>query len=110
VIIIGFVNIFLNAIIGGRLHQYLDGFINQINTYQQQLHQLVSVDPDTGFDNQARMYMELENEHHRCLRYGGTYTFLVMKIKYLDQFKKLYGQSEFDQLLVFISSQIRLTV
>lgn len=110
VIIIWSLNIFLNAVIGGRIHKYLDGYTKQINVYQQQLSQLVAVDPDTGFDNNARMYFELENEHHRCMRYGGTYTFLLFKIKYLDQFKKLYGKNEFEQLLQFISTQVRQTV
>lgn len=75
-------------------------FLNAQNKdLQEQIRSLVAVDPVTGFDNKDRMLIELKSQFSRSKRYGHTFSFLVIKLNYYDQFQKLYGEKELTNLL-----------
>lgn len=72
----------------------------------EQLSTLVAVDPETGFDNKERMLVELEMEFNRSKRYGQPFSFLLIRIRYFDQFEKLYGYAEKLRLLEHLATTI----
>lgn len=76
------------------------------DSLREQMRTLVSVDPDTGFDNKERLIMELKLEFNRSKRYGHTFTLLLIKINHLDQFEKLYGETELTELLQHLTKSM----
>ncbi|GEL04529.1 MULTISPECIES: diguanylate cyclase domain-containing protein [Rummeliibacillus] len=78
---------------------------------QQDIKNFVAVDPETGFDNEMRMRLTLNEEMRRADRYHHTFTFILLKLENYSQFKKLYGMKEannlWKQLALRITGKLR---
>lgn len=106
IIFIWIVILLLMSLITGRFSTIIKNLAKENDRLQEQLRTLVAVDPMTGFDNQERMFLELELEYNRSKRYGDTFSFLLIKIENLDEFRKLYGEIEYEQVLQHITKNI----
>lgn len=98
--------ILLSSLVSGRLSILVKGILEENIQLQEQIRTLVAVDPVTGFDNEARMLVELELEYSRSKRYEVPFSILLLKINHLDQFKRLYGEKEHNELLKYIAKNI----
>lgn len=102
--------ILIVALISGRLSLIINELIILNRQLSEQIRTLVAVDSITGFDNESRLLMELELEFNRSKRYEMPFSLLIVKIKHLDQFKRLYGEQEFDRLYTELANRIQTIV
>jgi diguanylate cyclase (GGDEF)-like protein len=96
----------LLALASGYLSTLIHEWEKENRRLHEQLSTLVAVDPETGFDNKERMFIELEMEFNRSKRYGHPFSFLLIRIRYFDQFEKLYGYGEKLRLLEHLANMI----
>src|SRR5690625_2315051 len=94
------------SIITGRFSMMLKELSVENIELREQINTLVAIDPITGFDNKERMMLELELEFSRSKRYHHTFSFLLIKVNHLDEFGKLYGERELNNVLLHISKGI----
>lgn len=97
---------FLIAVISGKICHILSQVLHENNQLKKEIQDLVAVDAATGFDNKNRMFLELELEFDRSKRYGHTFTFLLIKMNYYDQFRKSYGEAELTNVLDHIAGKL----
>lgn len=97
---------FVVALIAGTLSRILNERLNEVKDLRKEIKNIVAVDRTTGFDNINRLFLELETEFHRSKQYGRTFTLLLIKVNYLEQFKRLYGELEQRHLLKYIATQL----
>lgn len=98
------------SLITGQLSILLNQLSQENTELQNQIRNLVAVDPMTGFDNKDRMLLEINMEYNRSKRYGHTFTLVLIKINHLESFKKLYGDPELNRLLHHLSDVIYKTM
>lgn len=96
----------IGSIFSGRVSTLVKKIDRENQMLVRNLNSLVAIDPITGFDNRDRMFMELELEYRRSERYGTPFVFLLVKINHLDEFRKLYGEKEFESLLKHLAENI----
>lgn len=94
------------ALLSGNIQRIGQKIERDYDHSEKQLQTLVAVDPLTGFDNKDRLLIELESEISRSQRYGETFSLLLLKIEHLEEFRKLYGESEFENVLQHIAKGI----
>lgn len=94
------------SLLSGRFHSTVKNIQREHDAFKEQLQTLVAVDPLTGFDNKERLFFELEAEISRSRRYGETFCLLLIKIKHLEEFRKLYGDQEFENVLKHVAKGI----
>lgn len=81
--------------------------LNQMNlSLQEKVKRLVSIDDETGLDNEERFELELQLEIDRTNRHGESFTILLYQIDYFTEFKRLYGNEEADRFLTFFSERL----
>lgn len=89
----------LLTVLCGYIHDYSAQLLSELKSAQSRVKTLVSIDPETGFDNRDRMILEIDAEIGRTKRYGGLFTIILYKIDYLEEFKNMYGNKEYNRLL-----------
>lgn len=96
----------LIAIVSGSLSSLFRQEMRENVQLKKEIQTLVAIDPITGFDNKVRMLVEIELEFNRAKRYGQTFSFLLIKWNYFEQFRKLYGELEVERALRHIAKQL----
>lgn len=94
------------VISSGSLHERVKEISDLNQTLSEQVRRLVAIDTETGLDNQDRFVLELQLEIDRTRRHGEAFTVFLYKIDYLMEFKKLYGQREYENFLNYFSKQL----
>lgn len=102
-----FVVFIVASIISGQLRVFFQGIILENKMMHEKFEELVSIDPDTGFDIEKRFLFELEEEFKRSQRYKQPLTILLIEIEYFDQFLSMYGESETRHVTKSIANGIR---
>lgn len=74
-----------------------------LSVAEARVNQLIAVDPETGFDNRNRFFMDLDAERDRLIRNGGTF---VVTLPLLNDFEKHYGRSEYEWFLDYFSDEL----
>ncbi|MEQ6378213.1 GGDEF domain-containing protein [Bacillaceae bacterium S4-13-58] len=101
------VSYLITAILAGLIHQTTVSLHKENVEMKAKYNELVSIDPNTGFNNRKRFFFELEQEFKRSERYGSHLSLLCFQIDYLEQFKTLYGLKEFDFLMMSIAKKVQ---
>lgn len=97
------ISLLLIAILTGRFSEHIKDLSIENDLLKEEVRVLVAVDPITGFDNKERMLIELKSEFDRSKRYDQTFLFLLIKIRHIEQFQKLYGEAEYINLLQYLA-------
>lgn len=97
------------VILSGSLHERVKEISDLNQTLSEQVRRLVAIDTETGLDNQDRFVLELQLEIDRTRRHGEAFTVFLYKIDYLTEFKKLYGQQEYENFLNYFSRQLYIS-
>ncbi len=74
--------------------------------YNTNLDSYVTVDIITNFKNSKSFYIDLKQEMDRSKRYQNNLSVILIKIKYLHEFKSIYGINKTNLLLSTISQNI----
>ncbi len=90
----------------GIFHTQKGTIIKQYQFWAKRYNELVTIDPNTGFDNEKRFYFELNEEFKRATRYEQQFTLLLIKIKNWNEFEKLYGPDESTHILRAFAANI----
>lgn len=93
---------------------YTSGYLGNIFThimkknefYNTNLDSYVTVDIITNFKNSKAFYIDLKEEIDRSIRYKNNLSVILIKIKYLHEFKSIYGVNKTNLLLSTISQNI----
>ncbi|MEG0261318.1 MAG: diguanylate cyclase [Lysinibacillus sp.] len=92
----------------------LNELLTDQNTYMKQLQQdvknFVAIDVETGFDNETRMRLSVNEEMRRADRHSHSFVFIVLKLDNYDEFKKLYGAREAQHLWKQLADKMQQTV
>ncbi len=94
------------VILSGMIHEHIYRLNRRSQELSDQVRQLVAIDAETGLDNKERFNLELQLEIDRTKRHGEAFTVFFYKIDYLIEFKKLYGQQEYETFLAHFSKQL----
>ncbi|WP_214828564.1 diguanylate cyclase domain-containing protein [Exiguobacterium algae] len=94
------------TVLTGSIHDQIKGFQVTNSQLSQQVHDLVAVDAETGFDNEERFQLDLQMEMDRIKRHGGIFTVLLLRIDYLSTFYDLYGETEYNRFIRFFRQQL----
>lgn len=100
------ISLLIIAMLTGRFSTLVKGLSSENSMLKEEVRMLVAVDPVTGFDNKERMLIELESEFNRSKRYDQTFLFLIMKVTHIEQFRKLYGEDEYVNMLQHLAKGI----
>src|SRR5690625_7692013 len=76
------------AIVSGSLSGLFRNELKKNEHLKKEFQTLVAVDSVTGFDNKVRMFVEIELEYNRAQRYGQTFSFILIKWNFFEQFQK----------------------
>lgn len=94
------------VVLSGTFHERVQSLSVQNQSLRDQVHRLIAIDIETGLDNKERFSLELQLEINRTKRHGEAFTVFLYKIDYLTEFKKLYGQQEYERFLIYFSEQL----
>lgn len=91
----------------GRIGQWTSALWTDYTSMYRQFQGMVTVDPETGFDNKQRFFFEVEEAFKRAERYQHHFTLLLVRIAYFEHFKKLYGPREAQYLVQSVARVLR---
>ncbi|MFB7157959.1 MULTISPECIES: diguanylate cyclase domain-containing protein [unclassified Lysinibacillus] len=94
----------------GKVHDLLFEQANYLKQLQQDIKSYVAIDVETGFDNETRMRISVNEEMRRSDRHKHTFVFIVLRLENYEQFKKLYGTKEAQHLWKQLAQKIQQTV
>ncbi|MEK4171531.1 diguanylate cyclase [Lysinibacillus sp. FSL L8-0312] len=94
----------------GKMHELMKEQENYLKKLQEDVRKYVAIDVETGFDNEARMYISVNEEMRRADRHKHTFVFMVLKIENYRKFQQLYGAKEVQHLWQQLSQRIQQTV
>lgn len=97
------VMIIVSSFISGKLHKWTTTVMVEHQEMRDKFDELVTIDEATGFDNQKRFYFEMEEEYRRSVRTGTPFSLLLIRIKYFEEFERLYGAKETVHLVKSLS-------
>lgn len=95
------------AVTSGLPHRIMSTILAENDEMNSKFDELVSIDADTGFDNEKRFSFDLEEEFSRARRTGTPFSLLYVKILYFRQFVDLYGRKETEHLLQSLAELLR---
>lgn len=87
------------GLIPGGIGRWASTITEENNFMKEKFTQLVTIDPDTGFENKQMLPRAIELEFHRARRTKQPFTLLLIKIEFFPDFKKLYGEIEANYLI-----------
>lgn len=94
----------------GKVHELMKDQENYLKKLQEDVRNYVAIDVETGFDNETRMYISVNEEMRRADRQKQTFVFMVLKIENYRKFQQLYGAKEIQHLWQQLSQRIQQTV
>lgn len=94
----------------GKVHELMSEQGNYLKKLQEDVRNYVAIDVETGFDNETRMRISVNEEMRRADRHKHTFVFMVLKLENYDKFQKLYGAKEVQYLWQQLSQRIQQTV
>ncbi|MED3798062.1 diguanylate cyclase [Lysinibacillus capsici] len=94
----------------GKVHELMTEQASYIKKLQEDVRNYVAIDVETGFDNETRMRITVNEEMRRADRHKHTFVFIILKLENYDQFQKLYGAKEVQHLWQQLSQRIHQTV
>ncbi|MCX7709565.1 MAG: GGDEF domain-containing protein [Clostridia bacterium] len=96
----------LGAVIGGKYGEVTKEIFQKIKKYDRDMNEMVSIDELTGFNNEKRFFVDLEQEVNRAKRYKTNLTVLVMQIAYFDRLEAIYGKTVCNMAVKAIAERI----
>lgn len=84
-----------------------EAIIDKYRYWSKQYHDLVTIDPDTGFDNERRFYLHFHEQFKRSERYEDPFTLLLIRIKNWAEFEKLYGGMEAKHIVAQVAEKLK---
>ncbi len=95
------------AYTSGYLGNYTKDILSKLDFYTNNIDEYITIDTITHFKNAKTFYLELKEEIDRTKRYENEFFSIVLiKIKYLNEFKSIYGLNQTNKLLGSISEKI----
>lgn len=95
------------AYTSGYLGTYTKDILSKLDFYTNNIDEYITIDTITHFKNAKTFYLELKEEIDRTKRYENEFFSIVLiKIKYLNEFKSIYGLNQTNKLLSNISNEI----
>lgn len=91
----------------GGISHWVSVIVSENKFMKERFSELVTVDPDTGFDNKKRLYFEVEEEFLRAQRHHEPFTLLMIRCQFYPEFKSLYGEEEAKHLIVSIANTLK---
>jgi diguanylate cyclase (GGDEF)-like protein len=81
--------------------------ITEIKNHERKLQKMVVMDGHTEIYNRAYFYLRLNSEIHRAVRYGRSFSLLVMDVDNFKRFNDSYGHHAGDVLLKGVAGVLR---
>lgn len=94
----------------GKLHELMKKQENYIKKLQEDVRKYVAIDVETGFENETRMQISVNEEMRRADRQKQTFVFMVLKIENYRKFQQLYGAKEIQHFWQQLSQKIQQTI
>ena len=94
----------------GKINELLTEQDKYLKQLQHDMKSFVAIDVETGFDNESRMRLTVNEEMRRADRNNHSFIFMLLKLENYDEFKKLYGAKEVQHLWNQLSEKIQKTV
>ncbi|WP_230874992.1 diguanylate cyclase domain-containing protein [Lysinibacillus cavernae] len=94
----------------GKVHELMKEQENYLRKLQADVRNYIAIDVETGFDNETRMRISVNEEMRRADRHKHTFVFVLLKLENYDKFQKLYGAKEAQHLWQQLSLKIQQTV
>lgn len=94
----------------GKINELLTEQEHYMKQLQQDVKSFVAIDVETGFDNESRMRLSVNEEMRRSDRHNHSFVFIVLKLENYDEFKKLYGIKETQHLWKQLADKIQQAV
>lgn len=107
------ISLLLLILFTGKIHEAIKSQDNEMRKLKVDIERFIAIDVDTGFDNETRMRVTVNEEMRRTDRYGGEFVFISISIENYDKFEQLYGANEvqhlWKELARKITKNLRLT-
>ena len=100
----------LLVLCAGKIHELLMAQEKYMKNLQQDVKNFVAIDVETGFDNESRMRVIVNEEMRRADRHQHTFVFIMLKLENYEKFKKLYGFKEAQYLWRQLAEKIQQSV
>ncbi|WP_409366718.1 diguanylate cyclase domain-containing protein [Lysinibacillus sp. 38-6] len=100
----------LLVLCAGKIHELLIAQENYIKNLQRDVKKFVAIDVETGFENESRMHVIVNEEMRRADRHQHTFVFIMLKLENYEKFKKLYGIKEAQYLWKQLAEKIQQSV
>ncbi|WLR51899.1 diguanylate cyclase [Bacillus tianshenii] len=95
------------SFVSGFSHSQIESIMTKYNYWSKQYHELVTIDPETGFDNEKRFFFYLNEQFKRAQRYEQSFSLLLVRIKNWKEFEKYYGSAEADAILAKLAENLK---
>ncbi|UED79521.1 GGDEF domain-containing protein [Lysinibacillus sp. CD3-6] len=100
----------LLVLCAGKIHELLIAQEKYMKNLQQDVKNFVAIDVETGFDNESRMRVIVNEEMRRADRHQHTFVFIMLKLENYEKFKKLYGFKEAQYLWRQLAEKLQQSV
>jgi diguanylate cyclase (GGDEF)-like protein len=100
----------LLVLCAGKIHELLLAQEKYMKNLQQDVKNFVAIDVETGFDNESRMRVIVNEEMRRADRHQHSFVFIMLKLENYEKFKKLYGFKEAQFLWKQLAEKIQQSV
>ncbi|MFJ5790936.1 diguanylate cyclase domain-containing protein [Lysinibacillus sp. NPDC093197] len=100
----------LLVLCAGKIHELLLAQEKYMKNLQQDVKNFVAIDVETGFDNESRMRVIVNEEMRRADRHQHSFVFIMLKLENYEKFKKLYGFKEAQYLWKQLAEKIQQSV
>jgi len=100
----------LLVLCAGKIHELLMAQEKYMKNLQQDVKNFVAIDVETGFDNESRMRVIVNEEMRRADRHQHTFVFIMLKLENYEKFKKLYGFKEAQYLWRQLAEKLQQSV
>lgn len=98
----------LTGYVPAALRRSISGVLKAEQVMRDSFNRLASTDPETEFDSGWRFPAAIEAAFRKYQRYEEPFTLVLIKIMYLDQFRRLYGENETQHLISSVAETCRL--
>ncbi len=102
--------VLLLVLCAGKIHELLLAQEKYMKNLQQDVKNFVAIDVETGFDNESRMRVIVNEEMRRADRHQHSFVFIMLKLDNYEKFKKLYGFKEAQYLWKQLAEKIQQSV
>lgn len=96
----------ISSYLAGYLGDHLIENLSISDKYKHEIEKLGLLDTETGFGNRKKFLKDLEEEVNKARRFDDDLVLLVLKVKFLDDFKSIYGKEILENSIMFITKSI----